>query len=147
MEKTYTLNELSMMTGFTTRTLRNYLIQGLLHGEKENGVWQFSAGDLDRFFNEPYVKEGLRIKRSGTVFDFLADSAKKTKRSCVILDLPASREEGAALSAFFCSQMERVSDTLFSFDWSKGFCRVILSGAEDQVAKIMQSYYARETEA
>ena len=37
MEK-YNLNDLAMMTGFTTRTLRNYLNQGLLEGEKENGV-------------------------------------------------------------------------------------------------------------
>jgi hypothetical protein len=30
MEQTYNLNELAIMTGFTTRTLRNYLNQGLL---------------------------------------------------------------------------------------------------------------------
>ena len=35
MEETYSLNDLAMMTGFTTRTLRNYLTQGLLNGEKK----------------------------------------------------------------------------------------------------------------
>ena len=35
--ETYNLNDLAMMTGFTTRTLRNYLNQGLLEGEKEPG--------------------------------------------------------------------------------------------------------------
>ena len=69
MEK-YNLNDLAMMTGFTTRTLRNYLNQGLLEGEKENGVWQFTPEQLDRFFSEPFVKEGLRIKRSSAVFDY-----------------------------------------------------------------------------
>ena len=37
MERMYTLNDLALMTGFTTRTLRNYLTQGLLKGKKENG--------------------------------------------------------------------------------------------------------------
>ena len=73
MADKYNLNDLSLMTGLSTRTLRNYLNQGLLMGEKENGVWQFSAEELDRFFAEPFVKESLRIKRSGQVFDFMAE--------------------------------------------------------------------------
>ena len=64
MENKYDLNDLALMTGFTTRTLRNYLTQGLLEGEKENGVWQFTPEQLDRFFSEPFVKEGLRIKEN-----------------------------------------------------------------------------------
>ena len=72
MEKKYNLNDLALMTGFTTRTLRNYLLGGILKGEKIDGVWQFSDEDLDRFFAEPFVKEGIRIKRNGVVFDFLA---------------------------------------------------------------------------
>ena len=32
MDGTYNLNELSLMSGFTTRTLRTYLNQGLLKG-------------------------------------------------------------------------------------------------------------------
>ena len=142
MEKTYTLNDLSLMTGFTTRTLRNYLNQGLLHGDKENGTWRFTPEDLDAFFKEPFVKESLRIKRSSVVFDFLADRSKKTKRTCIILDIPASLIEGSSISAFFCKQMENVTDTIFTFDSDKGVCRVIISGAEDQVAKIMKAYYA-----
>ena len=81
MDRTYNLNELAMMTGFTTRTLRNYINQGLLKGNKPEGVWQFSAEDLDEFFNEPFVKEGLRIKRSSAVFDFMAERKKKDSRT------------------------------------------------------------------
>jgi hypothetical protein len=72
MDSRYTLNDLAMMTGFTTRTLRNYLNQSFLEGKKVNGIWQFTAEDLDRFFQDPFVKEGLRIKRSSAVFDFMA---------------------------------------------------------------------------
>ena len=47
-ERTYDLNELAQMTGFTTRTLRTYLKQGLLHGEKVGGVWRFTPEELDK---------------------------------------------------------------------------------------------------
>ena len=144
MDKTYDLNELAMMTGFTTRTLRNYLTQGLLKGNKENGVWQFTIEDIESFFAEPYVKEGMRIKRSSLVFDFLADSKKAGGRTCVILDKAVKRKEGDAISAFFCKQMEDASDIAFNYGWDNGHSRVILSGAEDQVARILKTYYAKE---
>ena len=53
MDRDYSLNDLALMTGFTTRTLRNYIKQGLLNGEKQNGVWQFTADEIDRFFRNP----------------------------------------------------------------------------------------------
>lgn len=140
MDRTYNLNELAMMTGFTTRTLRNYLNQGLLKGSKIDGVWQFTLEELDQFFAEPYVKEGMRIKRSGTVFDFLADRKKKSARTCVILDIPATLKKGNEISAFFCRQMNEASDMEFSFDMDGGTARVILSGAADQLAKIMKAF-------
>lgn len=143
MDRTYALNDLAVMTGFTTRTLRNYLSQGLLTGEKLNGLWHFSAEDLDRFFQEPFVKEGLRIKRSSAVFDFMAARNREEARTCVILDLPASLEEGNQISSFFCAQMEQSSHASFTFGWEKGFCRVILNGAADSVAEMMKAYYAR----
>ena len=141
MDRNYNLNEIALMTGFSTRTLRNYLNQGLLKGEKVDGACQFTSEELDRFFAEPFVREGLRIKRNGIVFDFLADRSKNTKKTCVILDIPVSLKESKTLSAFFCHQMESVSDTVFTFDWSDGSARIILSGAEESVAKIMQAYH------
>ena len=144
MEGKYSLNDLAMMTGFTTRTLRNYLNQGLLNGEKTNGMWEFTAEKLDRFFREPFVKEGLRIKRSGTVFDFMADRSKKEERSCAILDVPASVKKGNDISAFFCEQMKSAEDVLFQYDWDNGVCRVILAGAAASVESIMKAYYAAD---
>ena len=144
MDEKYTLNDLALMTGFTTRTLRNYLTQGLLKGEKANGVWQFTAGDIDAFFREPFVKEGLRIKRSGVVFDFMADGRKKEERFCMILDVPASVKKGNEISGFFCDRIKEVSDVRFNYGWDGGVCRVILSGAADSVAHIMKAYFDAE---
>lgn len=146
MEGYYNLNELSLMSGFTTRTLRNYLNQGLLKGEKTDGAWRFCAEEVDRFFSEPFVKEGLRIKQSAVVFDFLADRNRKSGRACVMLDLPASLSAGRSISDLFCEQMSRAADVVFKFDWDNGVCRVILSGAEDQVAAIMKAFYDAKSE-
>ena len=140
MDGKYSLNDLALMTGFTTRTLRNYLNQGLLNGEKTNGMWQFTAEEVERFFREPFVKEGLRIKRSSTVFDFLADRSKKKERSCVILDIPASLQKGNEISSFFCDKMNDAEDVVFNYGWDNGSCRVILSCAADSVAEIMKAY-------
>ena len=140
----YNLNDLALMTGFTTRTLRNYLNQGLLEGEKENGLWQFTPEQLDRFFSEPFVKEGLRIKRSSAVFDFLAEKDRKEARTCVVLGFPADRRKGDAISAFFCRELQKASDLSFSYGWDKGFARVILTGAADAVEKILKAYYSTE---
>ena len=145
MDRNYTLDDIAMMTGFSTRTLRNYLNQGILKGEKTDGKWQFTAEEIDRFFAEPFVKEGLRIKRNAIVFDFLADRSKQAKSACVILDIPVSMKESKTLSEFFCKQMETALDTVFTFDWNNGSARVILSGAEESVATIMEAYHGMKS--
>ena len=136
-DRTYDLNELATMTGFTTRTLRTYLKTGLLHGTKEGGAWRFTAEDLERFFAEPFVKEGLRTKRASIVYDFLARKATPAPRMCVVIDRPVTLVEGETLSAFFCEQMQGATDAVFAYDWNDGHCRVILSGDEAQVARIL----------
>ncbi len=140
MDGKYNINDLALMTGFTTRTLRNYLNQGLLNGEKVNGMWLFTAEEIDRFFREPFVKEGLRIKHNSTVFDFMANRSKTQERTCVILDIPASVKKGNEISAFFCSRMNDVEDAVFHYGWDNGICRIILSGDADSVAEMMKAY-------
>ncbi len=147
MKEQYNINELALMSGFTTRTLRNYLTQGILKGKKVDGAWQFSIEDIDSFFSEPFVREGMRIKRNNIVYDFLADRSKKEGKTCVILDLPMSVKAGNELSSFFCEQMNDAADVVFNYEYGKGKCRVILSGAESEVEKIMKTYYARTAES
>ncbi len=140
MEKTYTLNDVAMMSGFTTRTLRNYLNQGLLEGQKTEGIWRFTAEAVDRFFRQPFVQEGLRIKHSAQVFDFMAERRKTKARSCVILDVPCTVTKGNQISAFFCEKMQDAEDAQFQFNWNNGLCRVILSGAAATVLEILRAY-------
>ena len=140
MEKTYNLSEIAMMSGFTERTLRSYLKQGLLNGEKTDGKWQFSEEEIDRFFSDPYVREGLRIKRSSVVFDFLSAPKTHQNHACVIIDRAVSLSEGTKISAFFCEEMQNAKDVTFNYGYDDNHCRIILAGDEAQVAGIMKKF-------
>ncbi len=143
-DKTYDLNEVATMSGLSTRTLRNYLSQGFLKGDKTDGTWRFTVEDIERFFAEPFVKESLRIKRTAAVFDFLADRKKETEQTCVILDIPSSLKKGNEIAEFFCRQIENVSGIDFRYDRDGGCGRIILYGAAESVATLMKAYYSTE---
>ncbi len=140
----YNLNEIAMITGLTTRTLRNYLKMDLLKGEKINGNWSFTEEELDGFMSHPAVKQAIAAKRNAVVYDFLSDPFKKGNRICTILDLPVSDAEAMETAAFFCDLINKNgSDIVFKYNQEKGFARFILSGSEDQVADFMKAYYER----
>ena len=69
MEK-YTINEVAMMTGLTTRTLRNYIKQDILKGEKTDGIWIFTAEEISDFISDPNVKPSIQAKKKSVIFDF-----------------------------------------------------------------------------
>ena len=145
MNETYGINEVALMSGFTPRTLRNYLNQGLLKGEKDaKGVWRFTVGNIEEFFAEPFVKEGLRIKHTATVLDYLSERRKSSERACIVLDVPADLKKGNAISAFFCQKMEEVSDVTFQYNWDDGMSRIVLSGDSKAIATIMEAYHKTE---
>lgn len=141
----YTMNNIAMMTGFTTRTLRNYLRQGILKGEKVDGAWRFSEEEYEAFLTHPAVKPGIRAKQNAIVNDFLLLNAKKENRTCVILDICTEREEAKQAAAFFCERIKEQEDEelQFGMEWHKKNMRIILSGTEDAVKEIMKCYYER----
>ena len=137
----YTLNDLAVMSGFTTRTLRNYMNLGLLHGEKINGKWQFTAEELGDFFADSNIKEALRSKDRTQIFDFIADDKKDSNAACVVLDLVVDLSEGNRISAFFCDAINAEDDVHFSYTFQNNHARVILTGPERNVQNIMAAYY------
>ncbi|MBQ3295848.1 MAG: helix-turn-helix domain-containing protein [Erysipelotrichaceae bacterium] len=141
MKETYNLNEISVMCDLSTRTLRNYLNQGLLKGNKIDGAWAFTLQDIEQFLKEPFVKESIRIKRNSKVLYFLADRDRKNDQSCTIIDRKVTVTQGNELSDFFCELMKEAEGVEFSYDYSKGNCRIILTGDHDQIRKIMKAYY------
>ena len=146
MEKYYTLNEVAMMTGLTTRTLRNHITMGVLKGEKKDGVWRFSVEELGEFFQNPYVKPSIQAKKKSIVFDFLKQNKKQTNEMCTIIDINANLTNAQKISAFFCEQISNLDgvNIQFSSETFHSCVRVILKGPEGVVMGILNSYYNKE---
>ena len=140
----YQLNELAMITGLTTRTLRNHIRQGLLKGEKIDGVWSFTEEELDEYMADEGVRKAIASKQHGIVYDFLADAYKKTSRVCTIMDFPVSDAEALEIAKFFCEKVSREgSGVEFRYIQERHFARFILAGSEEQIADFMKDYYGR----
>lgn len=140
----YNLNMLAMITGLTTRTLRNHLKQGLLNGEKTDGNWSFTEEDVDKYIADPSVKQAILAKQHAIVYDFLADPFKKTNRICTIMDFPVSIEEALDIARHFGKEItDHGSDIEFRYINEKNYARFILAGSEETVYDLMKSYYER----
>ncbi|MBR5970099.1 MAG: helix-turn-helix domain-containing protein [Lachnospiraceae bacterium] len=146
MKTTCTINELSMMTGFTTRTLRNYIRSGVLRGEKKGGVWQFSEDDIAAFCADPNVFSKIIAKRDAIVTDFLNDPMAKGNRACVILNLVQTDEEKQKTAEWFCDTVSRFSDgeNIRFASYSKNDrLRLVIEGEEKTIRAIMREYDER----
>ena len=142
MKEYYTINDISLMTGLTTRTIRNYIRQRILDGEKANGVWQFPHESLETFLEHPAIQPKIQAKKNAVVYDFLLDKHKKSSQICVILDLPD--EKALQISDFFASQCNSGkcgNEFHFSFEYSSGYSRAILKGQTEVILELLNNYY------
>lgn len=137
----YTINDLAVMSGLTTRTIRNYLKTGFMTGEKVDGVWQFTEEEVSACFSNPSILPAIQAKNKAIVYDFLANDRKKANAVCVVLDLKTDQDEAKEVSEFFCNAANYASGIHFAFRYENGNTRVTLSGPEDCVQAIMAAYY------
>ena len=52
LQKLYSVEEIAQITSVTTRTIRNYLRNGILKGRKIGGQWRFSMEDIETMRNQ-----------------------------------------------------------------------------------------------
>lgn len=141
----YTIADVVKITGLSDRTIRTYISQNTLKGEKANGVWQFTVEQLCDFMNDPNVLPGIRAKKNALVYDFLLQNRRSEPEMCLMVDLPG--RDSQAVSSFFC---EAINDggyesIRFSFDSLGGQTpRVILTGKPQDVLELIQRFYAAE---
>lgn len=147
MKEYYTINEVAVMTGFTTRSLRLFIQQGFLEGEKIDGKWSFTVEQLEAFISNPNIKTGIKIKNNALVYDFLADFEKSENKTCIILDFHiSSNEEFEEISSYFCAAMsdENVSAAKMKLERQNNSVRLIISGPEDCIADVMKKWYEKK---
>lgn len=139
-DKTYQISQLTLMTGLTDRTLRNYLASGILLGEKIDGVWQFTDEQVEQFFRHPSVRPSILAKNNSLVYDFLIEDHVKTSEMCVILDVPEQNQD--TISTYFCNAISNSDyrNIRFTFDGIAGSSRVILRGNTDDVLELVNGF-------
>lgn len=134
----YSIKDLTLITGLTERTLRNYLKLGILVGKKNNGVWQFSEEEISAFLKSDYVKASININRNSIVLDCLK-SKPNENTACIILHLP--KENSRKVAAFFCEAVNKRNGLKMTFDVQGGTNKVILTGGEDTVYDVLREYH------
>ena len=142
----YLIKHLTLFTGLTDRTIRNYLSMGILQGEKINGLWHFTPEQVEEFIRHPAVRPSIQAKHHGLVYDFLLESKKRISEICVILDLPSSDKK--TIAEFFCYHINNgdYHHIQFSFDGIESMSRVILKGDPQEVMELVNAYYQKNTE-
>ncbi len=140
----YTITDIAIMTGLSTRTIRNYIKSGLLSGSKKDKTWIFSENEVGKFFNEPFVKQSVQIKNYSLVRDFINNKHKTTNKVCSIFDYLVKNIEEAE---FLCDKiLEQINSNQygeinFSFDYDHkiNIARIIITGETGLVLKMMQN--------
>lgn len=138
----YTLGHLTLFTGLTDRTLRNYLASGILQGEKINGVWHFTPEQAHALVTHPTARAAILAKNNAIIYDFLLNERKTSDQCCLILDLPQSNDKRTI--EYFCDSINHgdFHDLQFAFDSISGMPRVILRGPSQQVLALASGYHA-----
>lgn len=70
-EKLFTVEDIANMTMLTTRTIRNYLKDGLLKGRKIGGQWRFTEQDIEELFENSNIEAEIKDIRRQEVMDFI----------------------------------------------------------------------------
>lgn len=138
MKEKYSIDEVSLMSGLTTRTIRNYLKDGQITAEKEDGKWAFSIENFTAMLSNPYVRAAIKVKNNAPVFDFIADDKKDTDSACLIIDrvLDEKNESALILIEKLCEITKNEAGLEMRLDKSDTHLRISLTGKEESVLKI-----------
>ena len=132
MEKLYTVDEIAEMVSMTTRTIRNYIKDGLLKGKKLGGQWRFTEEDIKNFMDSGDFSKDFTNNLKQDILDFIegvnnfADNIGEIQ-ACTIIDLyqeddivknkleklqefiNSHNETIGNYMSFFCEQIEKES--------------------------------------
>ncbi len=136
----YVINHVVMITGLTDRTIRNYIADGVLQGEKINGMWHFTPEQVEAFIQNPDVRLSIIAKNKSIVYDFMLNDFKKENEACLILDLPNDDPKTAMEHFAYRINNGSYSNINFSFDAYGKTPRIILRGKMEDVSELLNQY-------
>ena len=136
MKGTYTIQDIAAMTGLNERTIRSYLANGQLQGEKINGAWRFTAEQFGDFLSRDMVRGSVRAKANAIVYDFLITERRASGAACLILDVPVPDGGESALRETMEAQVNALG-LRWAYQYKDGKARSILSGAPAALGELL----------
>lgn len=136
MAETYTIQDIAGMTGLNERTIRSYLADGLLKGEKTDGAWRFTAEHFGDFLRQDMVRASVQAKANAVVYDFLITDRRKESAACLILDQPSAEGQEPGLREALSEQVNRL-ELRWAYRYQDGMARSILSGPPAALGELL----------
>lgn len=136
MAETYTIQDIAGMTGLNERTIRSYLADGLLKGEKTDGAWRFTAEQFGDFLRQDMVRASVQAKANAVVYDFLITDRRKESAACLILDQPSAEDQEPGLREALSEQVNRL-ELRWAYRYQDGMARSILSGPPAALGELL----------
>lgn len=136
MAETYTIQDIAGMTGLNERTIRSYLADGLLKGEKTDGAWRFTAEQFGDFLRQDMVRASVQAKANAVVYDFLITDRRKESAACLILDQPSAEGQEPGLREALSEQINRL-ELRWAYRYQDGMARSILSGPPAALGELL----------
>ena len=136
MAENYTIQDIAGMTGLNERTIRSYLADGLLKGEKTDGAWRFTAEQFGDFLRQDMVRASVQAKANAVVYDFLITDRRKESAACLILDQPSAEDQEPGLREALSEQVNRL-ELRWAYRYQDGMARSILSGPPAALGELL----------
>ena len=147
-KKLYTVEDIAKMTGFTSRTIRNYLKDGSLQGRKIGGQWRFTMENIEGLFgNSNVINDVSRVNRQ-QIKKFLDGDNMNVKgktQVCTIIDCYCENQQAGKqiydkLVTVINNKKDDTPPAKFNYEFNKKAtkARFTLFGEPDYIIKTLQ---------
>lgn len=137
MKEFYTIPDIALMTGLNERTIRGYLADGRLKGDKADGAWRFTAEQFGDFLSQDGVRASVQAKANAVVYDFLTAGRRQEKAACLILDCPATERDEPPLRESLEARINALG-LRWAYQYREGMARSILSGPPAALGELLE---------
>ena len=140
-EKLYTVADVAQVTGMTSRTIRNYLKDGTLTGQKIGVQWRFTEDEIKKLFSRQAPGQSSPAQ---VVKGFLGEQERQKAAFCALLDFPGVTElEGMELYQKLQEERgEGISSMSYEYHDDGQLLRIAVSGDTGAVMDLLEQMKA-----
>jgi hypothetical protein len=146
-EKLYTVGDIAKMASLTPRTIRNYLKDGSLQGQKIGGQWRFTMENIKQMFSNSGFSGEMSRKNRQQVLNFLGGNnvdVQSRIQVCTVVDCYCENQKaGQQLYQKLVTVINTKDDGIptrfdYKFSEKQNRARFTLFGNQDYIIKTLQ---------